>query len=158
MEQKGDSQKEITKDKNEKDLTYAVKANGESEDGEEVSIDFKMQYKNIAELNNVEENYEMSLKTKSNEDETKISLNYTNINTFATDVEIEGINNDNATIINDASDDELSDLLMTVYDKMGILNDEEDEDYTTDDQWYTTDEEKYNMEYKNSRPINIDQF
>lgn len=117
-------QLEITKDKNEKDLTYAVKANGESEDGEEVSIDLKMQYKNIAELNNVEENYEMNLKTKSNEDETKILLNYTNVNTFATDVEIEGINNDNATIINDASDEELSDLLMKLYEKMGLLNDE----------------------------------
>ena len=157
-------QLEITKDKNEKDLTYAVKANGESEDGEEVSIDFKMQYKNITELNNVEENCEVNFKTKYNEDETKISLNYTNVNTFTANVEIEGINNDNATIINDASDEELSDLLMTLYEKIGFLNDEEDEDYTIDNQEDTTDEEdtideeEYTTEYENSRPINIDQF
>ena len=124
---------EITKEKNKEDLTYAVKVNVESEDDEKVSIDFKMQYKNIAELNNVEENMEVTLRTKNYEDKTKISLNYTNINTFTTNLEIEGINNDNATILNDASDEELNDLLMTIYEKIGFLNDEEDEDYTTDD-------------------------
>lgn len=145
-------QLEITKDKNEKDLTYAVKANGESEDGEEVSIDLKMQYKNIAELNNVEENMEVTLITKNDEDKTKISLNYTNINTFTTNLEIEGIDNNNATILNDASDEELNDLLMTIYEKIGFLNDEEDEYYTSNDQEDTTDEEKYNIDYRNSIP------
>mgnify|MGYP004527567405 CR=1 FL=1 len=161
-------QLEITKDKNEKDLTYAVKANGESEDDEKVSIDFKMQYKNIAELNNVEENMEVTLITKNDEDKTKISLNYTNINTFTTNLEIEGIDNNNATILNDASDEELNDLLMTIYEKIGFLNDEEDkyytsndqedtsdeEEYTNDDDDYTTDEEKYNIDYRNSSPAN----
>lgn len=147
-------QLEITKDKNEKDLTYAVKANGESEDDEKVSIDFKMQYKNIAELNNVEENMEVTLITKNDEDKTKISLNYTNINTFTTNLEIEGIDNNNATILNDASDEELNDLLMTIYEKIGFLNDEEDEYYTSNDQEDTTDEEKYNIDYRNSSPAN----
>ena len=127
-----------------------------------------MQYKNIAELNNVEENMEVTLRTKNYEDKTKISLNYTNINTFTTNLEIEGINNDNATILNDASDEELNDLLMTIYEKIGFLNDEEDEyytsndqenttdeeEYTNDDDDYTTDEEKYNIDYRNSSPAN----
>ena len=161
-------QLEITKEKNKEDLTYAVKVNVESENDEKVSIDFKMQYKNIAELNNVEENMEVTLRTKNYEDKTKISLNYTNINTFTTNLEIEGINNDNATILNDASDEELNDLLMTIYEKIGFLNDEEDEyytsndqedttdeeEYTNDDDDYTTDEEKYNIDYRDSSPAN----
>ncbi len=140
-ENKTIGQLEITKDQNEKDLTYVVKANGESEDGEEVSIDFKVQYKNISELNNVEENYEIKLKTKDNEDNVEISLNYTNLKTFNTDVEIEGINNDNSTIVNDASDDELNDLLMTIYKKLGLMDEEDSKDT------YGSDEEDSMMSF-----------
>ena len=140
-ENKTIGQLEITKDQNEKDLTYVVKANGESEDGEEVSIDFKVQYKNISELNNVEENYEIKLKTKDDEDNVEISLNYTNLKTFNTDVEIEGINNDNSTIVNDASDDELNDLLMTIYKKLGLMDEEDSKDT------YGSDEEDSMMSF-----------
>ena len=57
---------------------------------------------------------------------------------------------------------------MTIYEKIGFLNDEEDEyytsngqedttdeeEYTNDDDDYTTDEEKYNIDYRNSSPAN----
>ena len=49
-----------------------------------------------------------------------LSLNYANTKKFTTDIEIEGINNDNAIIINDATDDELDNLLMEIYKNLGL--------------------------------------
>ena len=49
-----------------------------------------------------------------------IALNYTNSKTFTTDIELEGINNSNATIINDATDDKIDDLLTKIYENLGL--------------------------------------
>ena len=112
---------EILKEKNESDLVYTIKINTESEDDGNTSIDFKAEYKDIVDLNNVEENYELRIKNTDTDDEgMDLSLNYTNTKKFTTDIEIEGINNDNAIIINDATDDELDNLLMEIYKNLGL--------------------------------------
>ena len=144
-ENKNIGQLEITKDENGKDLTYVVKVNGKTEYDEEVSAEFKVQYKNIAELNNVEENYEIQLNTTESGDDLKISLNYTSLKTF-TAVEIEGINKDNSTIINDASDDELNTLLMAIYEKLGFLNEDEEENDDNQYEYYDSEDENYDNE------------
>ena len=103
------------------DLTYTINASLTSEDEEIVSLDFKIQYKNIATLDNVEENYEINVSSvDSNSEKVTLSLNYKNLKSFATDVEIEEINSDNSIILNDATDDELDDLLMTIYSNLGL--------------------------------------
>ena len=134
-------QLEIIKEIDGKDLTYEVKINGKSELEEEFSMDIKIQYKNIKKLNDVEEIYEIKLKTKDDTDNLDMSINYTNLKTFTKNVEIEEINNDNAIIVNDASDDEINELLITVYEKLGLMDDEEDysdDEYVDDD--YNDDE------------------
>ena len=112
---------EILKEENENDLTYTIKVDAESEEDGKISIDFKVEYKGVADLNNVEENYEIRIKTTDTDDEDMdISLNYTNSKTFTTDIELEGINSSNATIINDATDDEIDDLLTKIYENLGL--------------------------------------
>ncbi len=115
---------EISKEQNGNDLVYTINVNADSEDDGKISIDTKIEYKNLLDLNNlnnIEENYEIIVKTTDTyEDEMDISLNYTNSKTFTTDVNIEGINSNNATIINDATDDELDELLTKIYENLGL--------------------------------------
>ena len=112
---------EILKEENENDLAYTIKVDAESEEDGKISIDFKVEYKGVADLNNVEENYEIRIKTTDTDDEDMdISLNYTNSKTFTTDIELEGINSSNTTIINDATDDEIDDLLTKIYENLGL--------------------------------------
>ena len=118
------SKVEISKEQNGNDLVYTINVNADSEDDGKISIDTKIEYKNLLDLNNlnnIEENYEIRVKTTDTyEDEMDISLNYTNSKTFTTDVNIEGINSNNATIINDATDDELDELLTKIYENLGL--------------------------------------
>lgn len=112
---------DILKQASDDDLTYTINASLTSEDKEIVSLDFKIQYKNIATLDNVEEKYEINVSSvDSNSEKVTLSLNYKNLKSFATDVEIEEINSDNSIILNDATDDELDDLLMTIYSNLGL--------------------------------------
>ena len=103
------------------DLTYTVNASLTSEGEESVSLDFKVQDKNIATLDNVEENYEINVSSvDSSSKKVNLSLDYKNLKSFATDIEIEEINSNNSIILNDATDDELDDLLMTIYSNLGL--------------------------------------
>lgn len=103
------------------DLTYTVNESLTSEGEESVSLDFKVQYKNIATLDNVEENYEINVSSvDSSSKKVNLSLDYKNLKSFATDIEIEEINSNNSIILNDATDDEIDDLLMTIYSNLGL--------------------------------------
>lgn len=50
-----------------------------------------------------------------------ISLNYTNLKTFVTNVQIEKFNEENAIILNDATDEELENLMLKLQVDSGIL-------------------------------------
>ncbi len=100
----------ITKDSNGNDLIYTITLTGKSED-ENIKVNAKMQYKNIKKLDNVEEICDISA---SDEKDAKISLNYNNSKIFEENIEIEGLNSDNATILNDASDSEIQNLITTI--------------------------------------------
>lgn len=104
------------------DLIYTVKAFADSEEEGKAEINLKMQYKNLLTLDNVEESCEA--KISYNED-TELGLNYTNLKTFSNDIEIEGLSENNAIIINSASDEELQNLLMKIYQNLGLLDDEQ---------------------------------
>ena len=100
----------ITKDSNGNDLIYTITLTGKSED-ENIKVNAKMQYKNIKKLDNVEEICDISA---SDEKDAEISLNYNNSKSFDENIEIEGLNSDNATILNDASDSEIQNLITTI--------------------------------------------
>lgn len=116
----------ILKETSENDLSYTIqiKVNPEEENTE---VRFKIQYKNLSALDNVEENYEIKLSYEApsanadfNDETTEMTINYHNLKTFSTNVEIEGLNDDNATILNDATDDEIQNLINSIFQNLGI--------------------------------------
>lgn len=114
-------QLDILKEKEGNDLIYTIKLNAEQEDEGKINANFTIKYKNIVSLEDVEESYDMTVKaTDTDEENINISLQYTNSKTFTNDIDIEGINNDNSIILNDATEDELDELLITIYTNLGL--------------------------------------
>lgn len=116
---------QIEKETNGNDVTYKidVKTDLDTElaDQEKAEIHLTVQYKNLATLDNVEENYELKLSTQDYyESNTDLKLNYTNVKQFNSKIEIEGINSENAITLNDATDDEIDELLITIYKNLGL--------------------------------------
>ena len=116
---------QIEKETNGNDVTYKidVKTDLDTElaDQEKAEIHLTVQYKNLATLDNVEENYELKLSTQDYyESNTDLKLNYTNVKQFSSNIEIEGINSENAITLNDATDDEIDELLITIYKNLGL--------------------------------------
>lgn len=116
---------QIEKETNENDATYKIdiKTDLDTElaDQEKAEIHLTVQYKNLATLDNVEENYELKLSTQDYyESNTDLKLNYTNVKQFSSNIEIEGINGENAITLNDATDDEIDELLITIYKNLGL--------------------------------------
>ena len=116
---------QIEKETNGNDVTYKidVKTDLDTElaDQEKAEIHLTVQYKNLATLDNVEENYELKLSTQDYyESNTDLKLNYTNVKQFSSNIEIEGINGENAITLNDATDDEIDELLITIYKNLGL--------------------------------------
>ena len=113
---------DIEKQTSGNDLIYTVKMLVDSEEEGKAEINLKMQYKNLLNLDNVEVSCEAKILY---EEDTELGLNYTNSKTFNNDVEIEGLSDSNATIINSASDEELQNLLIKIYQNLGLLDNEE---------------------------------
>ena len=109
---------DITKETNGNDLTYTIKMLVDDSEKGKAEVSLKMDYKNLQALDNVEENYEAKI---SYEEDTEISLNFKNEKTFSQNLEIDGLNTDNATILNDATDDEIQNLLLQIYQSLGLM-------------------------------------
>ena len=87
-----------------------------SDDETNYKIKGNVEYKNIFELNNVEENYSVELSGKMDEIE-QIGINYSNLVTFDDNIEIDKISEKNSYIINDMTDEELQSFIMVIYQK-----------------------------------------
>lgn len=116
---------QIEKETNENDVVYKIdiKTDLDTElaDQEKAEIHLTVQYKNLATLDNVEENYELKLSTQDyDESNTDLKLNYTNVKQFSSNIKVEGINSENAITLNDATDDEIDELLITIYKNLGL--------------------------------------
>lgn len=83
-------------------------------------IDYKIkgnaEYKNIFELDNVEEKYTLELSGKMEQIEN-IVINFSNLVTFDDNIEIEKISENNSYIINDMTDEQLQNFIMLIYQK-----------------------------------------
>ena len=117
----------VVKEVSGNDLAYIINIKIDPEE-ENTNVSVKVQYKNLLELDNVEENYEIKLSYESpsesasfKEEITAININYKNLKTFSSNVEIEGLNANNATILNDATDTEMQNLLITIYKNLGLM-------------------------------------
>ena len=116
---------QIEKETNENDVAYKIdiKTDLDTElaDQEKAEIHLTVQYKNLATLDNVEENYELKLSTQDyDESNTDLKLNYTNVKQFSSNIKVEGINSENSITLNDATDDEIDELLITLYKNLGL--------------------------------------
>lgn len=116
---------QIEKETNENDVAYKIdiKTDLDTElaDQEKAEIHLTVQYKNLATLDNVEENYELKLSTQDyDESNTDLKLNYTNVKQFSSNIKVEGINSENSVTLNDATDDEIDELLITIYKNLGL--------------------------------------
>ena len=49
-----------------------------------------------------------------------MQINYNNTITFVQNTEIESFNTDNAVVLNDISENELNNLLETIYENLGL--------------------------------------
>lgn len=117
----------ILKETSGNDLSYTIqiKVNQEEENTE---VSLKIQYNNLFLLDNVEENYEVKLSYEApsvnadfSKETTELSINYKNLKTFSPNVEIEGLNDNNAIILNDATDEEIQNLIISIYQNLGLM-------------------------------------
>lgn len=119
---------DITKQTVQNDVSYnmTMKIHDEKE---VLEFSFDMQYKNLLALDNVEEIYNITLSYEGDNDnlstytngKVDIRLNYSNSKTFTSNVEIDALNSNNAIIINDATDEEIQNLIISIYQNMGLM-------------------------------------
>lgn len=109
---------------------------GEKENEEaiiEINAEFK--YGNIiSQLDNVEEALNLEIKQKSTmnylndydndnnaSEESTMNIRYTNQKTFLQNLELESLDESNAIIINDVTDEELQNVLYSIYETLGLI-------------------------------------
>ena len=107
----------IVKENNENDVSYKMimKINTETEG--EVEFTFTAQYKNIAASDNVEEVVDAIVSIEN----IDMNLNYKNLTTFAPDTQIEGLNENNTLFLNDATEEQLQNLMINLYTNLGLI-------------------------------------
>ena len=109
----------IAKDENADATTYTI--NVVTQDlGEGSNIQIKMGFKNLSKLDDVEESIEATIEYGEDSNKSAIQINYNNTITFVQNTEIESFNTDNAVVLNDISENELNNLLETIYENLGL--------------------------------------
>lgn len=106
----------LSKTKTESDLSYDISMKLYDE-GETVELALSLKYGNLVALDNVTESLEFTL--SSNDSTITSGINVTV--TFDPTVEVEELNEDNATILNDATDEELQMLIYRIYQNLGLI-------------------------------------
>ena len=119
----------LEKQKEKKDITYTTSFKVYIE-GQKTELTIKAQYKNLLQLENVEEIVEVKI---SYEDQNKYgnlentanimeaNFNYSNQKNFESKIEIEGLNEENAIILNTASNKEMSSIIKAIYKSIGLF-------------------------------------
>ena len=118
----------ISTESNENDITYIVTMKTYDEHDGNIELTFNIKYKNIVALDDVEEIYDLKISYEETDEygeltgeETEVSLNINNILKFSSELEIEGLNEENAVVLNDATEQELQNLILTIYQNLGLM-------------------------------------
>ena len=91
------------------------------QEGTEIAeISAKVQYKNILTLDNVEESIEVKMFSDRTYEDMDLTVDFTNTVKFE-EKEIEKFNEENSTILNDATEEEMMDLLTAIYSNLGLI-------------------------------------
>lgn len=107
----------VAKDSKDTDVTYSITIKLHDEDNKETEIDLKIGYKNLSTSNNIVENYEIKIL----DEDAELMINYNNSINFDETLEIEELNDNNAIILNDATEEELQNLMATIYQNLGLF-------------------------------------
>lgn len=107
----------ISKEMNENDPTYTMSMKVYDKIDGDMEARFKVRYKNVSVLDNVEENYEVKMLTQG----VDMTINLNNVTTFEPELTIEGLNEDNAVVLNDATEQELQNLVLSIYQNLGLM-------------------------------------
>ena len=107
----------VSKDSKDTDVTYSITIKLHDEDNKETEIDLKIGYKNLSTSNNIVENYEIKIL----DEDAELMINYNNSINFDETLEIEELNDNNAIILNDATEEELQNLMATTYQNVGLV-------------------------------------
>lgn len=121
---------------NENDVTYLINAKEyEGADNELAEINMELTYKNLMQLDNVEEDFNIDVTQKnagtyssyyyddynSEPEDTTINIHYSNQKTFSQDLVLNPMDENNAIIINDATDEELQNVIYNIYESLGLI-------------------------------------
>lgn len=118
----------ISKETNENDAAYNISIKLYDEVDGDVEISLKMEYKNLLELDDVEEKFEIKMSYEETDEEgaltgemTDMTVNFENITSFDSELAIDGLNEENAIILNDATEQELQNLILSIYQNLGLI-------------------------------------
>ena len=99
-------------------------------EGQKTEFVVKAQYRNLLELNNVDEMYEIRISyedqnqygnLENTSDNMDINVNYLNKKIFDSNVEIDGVNQENSIILNSATNKELNSILKSIFKNIDLF-------------------------------------
>ena len=109
----------ISSEVTENDLIVEVTMRVQEND-ETAEISAKVQYKNILTLDNVEESIQVKILTEGTTEDIDMSVDFTNTVKFE-ERTIENFNETNSIILNDATEEEMMNLLTAIYSNLGLI-------------------------------------
>lgn len=90
------------------------------DDDQIAEISAKVQYKNILTLDNVEESIQVKMLSEGTTEDIDLSVDFTNTVKFE-EREIENFNETNSIILNDATEEDMMNLLTAIYSNLGLI-------------------------------------
>ena len=90
------------------------------DDDQTAEISAKVQYKNILTLDNVEESVQVKILSEGTTEDIDMSVDFTNTVKFE-ERTIENFNETNSIILNDATEEEMMNLLTAIYSNLGLI-------------------------------------
>lgn len=90
------------------------------DDDQIAEISAKVQYKNILTLDNVEESIQVKMLSEGTTEDIDLSVDFTNTVKFE-EREIEKFNETNSIILNDATEEDMMNLLTAIYSNLGLI-------------------------------------
>lgn len=109
----------ISSEVTENDLVVDVTMRVQDDD-QTAEISAKMQYKNILTLDNVEESMQVKMLSEGTTEDIDLSIDFTNTVKFE-EREIENFNDTNSIILNDATEEDMMNLLTAIYSNLGLI-------------------------------------
>ncbi len=109
----------ISSEVTENDLVVEVTMRVQEND-ETAEISAKVQYKNILTLDNVEESIQVKMLTEGTTEDMDLRVDFTNTVKFE-EKTIENFNETNSIVLNDASEEEMMNLLTAIYSNLGLI-------------------------------------